>query len=65
MKLKKLDDKINKLQEDLSTSQLRHRNMYDSLMESKRDMENAFEERIKSMAEQHQQELEDHRNNYS
>ena len=53
MKLKKLDDKINKLQEDLSSSQLQHRNRYDSLNENKRDMETAFEERIRNLSETH------------
>lgn len=65
MKLKKLDDKINKLQEELSSSQLQHRNRYDSLNENKRDKENAFEERIKNLAEDNQRELEDNRNQYS
>jgi hypothetical protein len=44
MNIKKLDDKINKLQEDLSSSQLQHRNRYDSLNENKRDREAFFEE---------------------
>lgn len=44
MTIKKLDDKINKLQEDLSSSQLQHRNRYDSLNENKRDREAFFEE---------------------
>lgn len=65
MKLKKLDDKINKLQEDLSSSQLQHRNRYDSLNENKRDMETAFEERIRNLSETHQVELEENRNQYS
>jgi hypothetical protein len=34
-------------------------------MENKREMENAFEERIKQLAEQHQIELEEKRNEYS
>lgn len=65
MKVKKLEDKINKLQEELSSSQLQHRNRYDSLMENKRDAENIAEEQIKSMAEKHQLELDENRNNYS
>lgn len=34
-------------------------------MENKRDKENAFEERIKNLAEEHLKELEDNRNQYS
>jgi hypothetical protein len=62
MKLKKLDDRINKLQEELSSSQLQHRNRYDSLNENKRDRENAFEEKIKALADDHLRELEENRN---
>lgn len=65
MQLKKLDDKINKLQEQLSSTQLQHRNKYDSLMESKREMESYFDSKIRDIAEQHQTELEDSRNEYS
>ena len=65
MNIKKLDDKINKLQEELSSSQLQHRNRYDSLNENKRDKENAFEERIKLLSESHLQQLEENRNIYS
>lgn len=60
--IKKLDDQINKKQEDLSSNQLQHRNRYDSLNENKRDMESAFEERIRNLAESHQIELEEYRN---
>jgi hypothetical protein len=65
MNIKKLDDKINKLQEDLSSSQLQHRNRYDSLNENKRDREAFFEEQIRNLAEAHQSELEENRNKYS
>jgi hypothetical protein len=63
--IKKLDDQINKKQEDLTSNQLQHRNRYDSLNENKRDMEAAFEERIRNLAESHQIELEEYRNQYS
>jgi len=63
--IKKLDDQINKKQEDLTSNQLQHRNRYDSLNENKRDMESAFEERIRNLAESHQIELEEYRNQYS
>ena len=33
--------------------QVTAKNKYDSLKENKREMENAFEERIKQLAEQH------------
>jgi hypothetical protein len=65
MNIKKLDDKINKLQEDLSSHQLTHRGKYDSLNENKRDREAFFEEQIRNLAEAHQQELEENRNKYS
>ena len=48
MKLKRKDEQINKLQEDLSSSQLQHRNRYDSLLENKKDLEAVFEEKIKA-----------------
>ena len=47
MKVKRQDDIIAKLQEELSNSQVQAKNRYDSLNENKREMENAFEERIK------------------
>jgi len=47
MKVKRLDDQIVKLLEELSNSQVTAKNRYDSLNENKREMENAFEERIK------------------
>jgi len=53
-KLRKLDEKISKLQEELSSSQLQHRNRYDSLMENKRDAENIAEEQIKALEERNQ-----------
>jgi len=53
MRLKKLDDKINKYQEELSSSQLQHRNKYDSLNENKRETEAYFEEEIRKLAEAH------------
>lgn len=43
-KTRRLDEKITKLQEELSSSTLQHRNRYDSLMENKRDAENIAEE---------------------
>lgn len=43
-KSRKLDEKVTKLQEELSSSTLQHRNRYDSLMENKRDAENIAEE---------------------
>ncbi len=65
MKVKRLEDTIAKLQEENSNMQVTAKNKYDSLMENKREMENAFEERIKQLAEQHQIELEEKRNEYS
>ena len=65
MQVKKLDDQINKLQEELSSSQLQHRNRYDSLNENKRDMETAFEDKIRNLAEANQIALEENRNKYS
>jgi hypothetical protein len=53
------------LQEELSNSQVQAKNRYDSLNENKREMENAFEEKIKQLAEQFQIELEEKRNEYS
>lgn len=47
MKVKRLEDTILKLQEELSNSQVQAKNRYDSLNENKREMENAFEEKIK------------------
>jgi hypothetical protein len=49
MKIKKIDEKINKLTETLSSNQLRERNKYDSLAENKREIENGFEEKIKTL----------------
>lgn len=51
MKVKRLEDNILKLQEELSNSQVQAKNRYDSLNENKREMENAFEEKIKQLAE--------------
>jgi cilia- and flagella-associated protein 57 len=51
MKVKRLEDTILKLQEELSNSQVQAKNRYDSLNENKREMENAFEEKIKQLAE--------------
>jgi len=65
MKQKKLDDKINRLKEELSSLQLQHRNRFDSLSESKRDAEAMAEEQIRSLAEMNQIELEENRNKYS
>ena len=65
MQLKRKDEQINKLQEELSSSQLQHRNRYDSLNENKRDLEQVFEERIKALVENQQIELEENRNTYS
>lgn len=65
MKVKRLEDQIVKLQEELSNSQVQAKNRYDSLNENKREMENAFEEKIKQLAEQFQIELEERRNEYS
>jgi len=53
MKIKKLEEKINKLNDELSSSQLQHRNRYDSLNENKRDMENAQEEKLRGLKESH------------
>ena len=47
MKVKKLEEEISKLSEDNSSAQVQAKNRYDSLNENKREMENAFEERIK------------------
>lgn len=47
MKVKRLEDTIIKLQEELSNTQVQAKNRYDSLSENKREMENAFEEKIK------------------
>lgn len=47
MRVKRLEDEINKLSEDNSNAQVQAKNRYDSLNENKREMENAFEERIK------------------
>ena len=48
---KKLDERISKLQEDLSNNKVTATNKHNSLMENKREMENAFEERIKNLTE--------------
>lgn len=64
-KTRRLDEKITKLQEELSSSTLQHRNRYDSLMENKRDAENIAEEQIRELEEKNQQELDENRNTYS
>jgi len=51
MKVKRLEDAILKYQEDLSSNQVTAKNKYDSLNENKREMENAYEEKIKQLAE--------------
>ena len=53
MKVKNLDDKIAKLTEENSNIQVQAKNRYDSLSENKREIESAFEERIKQLAETH------------
>lgn len=65
MKVKNLDDRIAKLTDENSNIQVQAKNRYDSLNETKREIESAFEERIKSLAETHQIELEEKRNDYS
>mmetsp|Transcript_20483 Transcript_20483/g.19450 ORF Transcript_20483/g.19450 Transcript_20483/m.19450 type:complete len:156 (+) Transcript_20483:1917-2384(+) len=65
MKVKNLEEEINKLQEDNSNAQLQAKNRYENLNSNKIEMENAFEERIKQLSEQHQIELEEKRNEYS
>ena len=52
MKVRKYEDRIVKLQEELSNSQVQAKNRYDSLNENKREMENAFEEKIAQLQEQ-------------
>lgn len=64
-KVKNLDNQISKLQEELSSTQLKHREKYDSLNESKKDMENAYQENEQALKEQHQIEMEESRNQYS
>jgi hypothetical protein len=49
----------------LSTNQLNHRNQYETLLDQKREMEKSQEEKIKELAEKHQNELEENRNAYS
>mgnify|MGYP000930694754 CR=1 FL=1 len=49
LKVKKLDEKCSKLQEELSGSNLLHRTRYDSLADNKRDMENIYEENIRAL----------------
>ncbi len=51
MKVKNLEDEITKLSDDNGNAQVQAKNRYDSLNENKREMENAFEERIKQLAE--------------
>jgi len=65
IKVKKLDEQINKLQEELSSSNLLHRQRYDSLLENKRELENSFEEQIRSMQQAFQSEIELAKNEYS
>ena len=51
MQLKKLEEKINKYQEQLSGTQMQHRQRYDSLMDTKREMEAYFEEQFANLKE--------------
>lgn len=51
MIVKRQEDKILKYGEELSNSLVQANNRYNSLNENKREMENAFEEKIKQLAE--------------
>jgi len=65
IKVKKLDEKINKLSDELLSSNLLHRQRYESLQENKRELENHFEDTIHNMQDQFQVEMEAARNDYS
>jgi hypothetical protein len=50
--IKKLEDQIGKLSDEITNNSIQAKNRYDSLAESKREMENSYEERIKHLQEQ-------------
>ena len=49
--IKKCQDKIQKLGEEITNASIQNKNKFDQLTEQKREMENAYEERIKSLQE--------------
>ena len=59
------EDKIAKLQEELSSSQLTARNRYDQLNSDKQALEESLEKQIKALADEHHEILEARRNDYS
>jgi len=64
-KKRKLQERLTKIKEDLSSLTLTQRNRYDSLMDRKRQMQADKEEETRNTAEAHQIELEENRQEYS
>lgn len=64
-KKRKLQERLTKIKEDLSSLTLTQRNRYDSLMDRKRQMQMDKDEEIQGTMEAHQIELEENRQEYS
>ena len=47
--IKRKDDIIGKLGDEITNASIQNKNKYDQLAENKREMENAYEERIKTL----------------
>lgn len=57
--------KLQNLGEDKANMTLQHKNRYEALLENKKEMETAFEERIKKLQDEYLVELDDRRNEYA
>lgn len=62
---KQQEDELAKLEEEKANSVMQAKNRYDALLENRREMESAFEERIKKLQDDYLVELDDKRNDYA